>query len=271
MAVGTVKSLLELIGERPDVDNSELFVQLWGILGELRAKLDARFALTPDASTADFQPYQSRSGDAKGLLSAFTSDEIDWLVHSYIGNPKQSFCNMHLTVWLGAQTNVPHFGMALGTMPDIFMYVDYVPRVNIIEDLAYLDTYYEPANARYLSFHQDPEFSPFISKSLYMRQSQSAASLCFLCQRSDTNIAKIREVSHEMLDRWLGWMANPPAVPQAEQAALAARDLHVRRAIAERDPANPIGEILFGAELAPRLVRALWGGDRVNPRPVGDL
>lgn len=270
MAVGTVKSLFELIGERPDVDNSDVFVRLWDILSALRGKIDARFALTPDASTTDLQPYQSLTGEAKGLLSTFTSDEIDWMVHSYIGNPKQSFSNMHLTAWLGAQTKVPHFGMALGTMPDIFMYIDYVPRVNIMEDLDYLDRYYEPANERYLEFQKDPEFSPFISKSLYMRQSQSQTSLCFLCKPTEANIARIETVAHEMLDRWLGWMAQPEATPTEEQATLAARDLHMRRAIAERDPANPIGEMLFGKELAPRLVRALWGGDRVNARPVGE-
>mgnify|MGYP005841314383 CR=1 FL=1 len=268
MAVGTVKSLFELIGERPDVDNSDVFLKLWDVLGTLRSKLDARFTLQADVSTADLQPYQSLTGDAKGLLSAFTGDEVDWMVHSYIGNPKQSFCNMHLTVWLGAQTNVPHFGMALGTMPDIFMYIDYVPRVDLMTDLDYLDTYYEPANERYLEFHKDPQFSPFISKSLYMRQSQSQTSLCFLCPPSDDNVARISDVAHEMLDRWLGWMQSPPATPAHERAALAERDLHVRRAISERDPANPIGEMLFGAELAPRLVRALWGGDRVNPRPA---
>jgi hypothetical protein len=31
--------------------------------------------------------------------------------------------------------------------------------------------------------------------------------------------------------------------------------------IAERDPANIVGEKLFGKPLADRLVRALWGGD----------
>lgn len=50
--------------------------------------------------------------------------------------------------------------------------------------------------------------------------------------------------------------------PAEEQAALAARDLHIRRAIAERDPANPIGAKLFGEQMANRLVRGLWGGDR---------
>lgn len=265
MTTETVKSLFELVDERPHEDRTAIFDQLWHVLGELRGKLDAHFTLQPDASTASFQPYQSITGEAKGFLSGYTSPEIDWMVHSYIGNPKQSFTNMHLTVWLGPQVRAPHFGMALGTMPDIFMYIDYVPRADLVADLEYVDTYYEPANETYLTLRQDPEFSPFVSKSLYMRQSQSASSLCFLCKPTSENVAKIKGVAHSMLDRWIGYIRTAPAVPVAERPALAARDLHVRRAIAERDPANPMGERLFGKELSDRLVRGLWGGDRVNP------
>jgi hypothetical protein len=262
----TVKSLFELVNERPDVDNSSIFEDLWHITTELRAKLDARFVVQGDASTADLQPYNSLDGGAKGFLSAFSGAEIDWLVHSYIGNPKHSFTNMHLTAWLGAQVRVPHFGMALGTMPDIFMYIDYVPRVDLMHDFAYMDRYYEPANARYLELHQHPDFSPFISKSLYMRQSQSQTSLCFLVKPKAENVALIRTVAHEMLDRWLGYVDSAEPVPTAERAALSERDLAIRREIADRDPANPIGNKLFGDALAGRLIRALWGGDRVNAR-----
>jgi len=267
MSNATVKSLFELVGERPDVDNSSVFVQLWEILGEIRAKIDARFQLVPDASTADLQPYQTPDGEAKGLLSAFTGSEIDWLVHSYIGSPKASFTNMHLTCWLGAHTNVPHLGIALGTMPDIFFYIDYVPRADLVSDLEYLDKYYEPANQRYLDIQKDARFSPFVSKALYMRQSQSSTSLCGLCKPTPDAVEVLREALHEHVDRWLAWQDAPPMVPDADRLALAARDLHVRRAITERDPANPMGEILFGKPLANRLVRALWGGDRANPRP----
>lgn len=269
MSNATVKSLFELLGERPDVDNSGMFVELWNLLGEVRAKIDARFELHPDGSTADLQPYETANGEGKGLLSGFSGPEVDWMVHSYIGNPKASFTNMHLTCWLGPHTNVPHLGIAMGTMPDIFFYMDYVPRVDLVSNLDYMDTYYEPANARYLQIQQDERFSPFISKALYMRQSQSATSLCGLCKPTGDTMEVLREALHEHVDRWLSWQEMPPAVAEADKPALAARDLHVRQAISERDPANPIGEVLFGKPLATRLVRALWGGDRESERPGG--
>jgi hypothetical protein len=68
------------------------------------------------------------------------------------------------------------------------------------------------------------------------------------------------ETAHDHLGRWLGWLDSAEPVPAADRPALAARDHRLRRAIAERDPANEIAVRLFGAEQADRLVRALWGG-----------
>ena len=69
-----------------------------------------------------------------------------------------------------------------------------------------------------------------------------------------------------MLERWVGWVKN--AEPQHESLwqAQAERDLQIRRTISERDPMNRMAERLLGKALTDRLVRALWGGDRVLPR-----
>ncbi|MFO7540034.1 MAG: red chlorophyll catabolite reductase [Chloroflexota bacterium] len=260
----TTKSLLELVDERPQVDNQEVFDALWQILVELRQKVNGRFELQPHPSTADLQPYHSLDGRAKGFLSGFTGPEIDWLVHSWIGTPQTSFTNMHLTIWLGPQVRTPHFGLALGTMPDIFVYMDYVPRTDLMTDLEYLDRYYQPVNDSFVRFTEDGRFSPFVSKALYMRQSQSHTSHCYLVAPTDDTIATIRKLAHQMMDRWLGWLDDPEPTPAADQPALAQRDQFIRRAIAERDPANAMGVRLFGEELTNHLVRALWGADRAK-------
>ncbi|MBX3038198.1 MAG: hypothetical protein KF758_14900 [Anaerolineales bacterium] len=266
----TVKTLFELLDENPTEDRTQVFEQLWGILNELRAKVDARFSTEPDSSVADLQPYQSADGKAKGLLSAFVGKEIDWMVHSYIGIPTQSFTNMHLTIYLGPHIRAPHFGLATGTMPDIFYYCDYIPRADLLTDLDYLDKYYQPANESYLKFRNDKEFPQFVSKTLYMRTSISEIGHCYLVPPTQKMIDSLRDLSHEMLDRWLKYVDEAEIVPLEERVALAERDLQVRRAIVERDPANPIGEKLFGKQMADRLVRGLWGGDRKIPRPTAD-
>ncbi len=258
-----------MLSERPDIDNSESFAKLWEIFGELRKNIDARFKVALDESTRDLQPYHGIDNNgAKGFLSAWTSDELDWFVQSWIGNPKYSFSNMHLTLWLGPQTRVPHLAYALATVPDVFFYMDYIPRVELAANPDYLDAFYEPANTRHLEILNNKAFTPFISKNAYVRTSLSPTALCFTCKPSEENFGIIRATAHEMLNRWIGWLdaAKSETTPPAERTSRSERDVFIRRTIAERDPANVVGERLFGKPFTDRLVRALWGGDRKTPR-----
>ena len=260
-------SVEELIEQTPHRDNQETFKLMWGITTELRQKLESRFELKQDSALADLSKgFTSLDGSAQGNLSAMSGPEIDWMIHSFMGTPAQSFTNMHLTVWLGSQVNVPHFGMALGTIPDMFVYLDYIPRVDMMLDVDYLDRYFEPHNQTFLDFEADQAFSPFVSRCLYMRQSQSDTSLCYMAKPTIKNIEKVQEAAHTMMDRWLDWVKVADSVSGAEQVALAQRDLLVRKTISQRDPANVMGEKLFGKKLTDRLVGSLWGKGRNSER-----
>ncbi|MBN3911055.1 MAG: red chlorophyll catabolite reductase [Nostoc sp. NMS1] len=247
-----------------DLDNKSVFGQLWDITKELRQKIDARFELHPDPSTEDLKSYSATTGGAHGSLNTFSGSEIDWLVHSWLREPKSGFCNMHLTIWLKSQFRVPHLAFAFATVPHLFFYMDYIPRSDLSVDLEYLDRYYEPMNQTYLALLEDSRFKQYISKTLYIRQAQSHTSLCYTSPVTEETLARLRTVAHEMIDRWLKWVDEAESVPDNERAALSNRDLIVRQAIAERDPDNQIAIRLFGAEMTDKLVRSLWGGDRIS-------
>lgn len=255
-----MKSLLELIDAQPSVNNEDTFERLWGLMGGLRQKVNARFNPEPHPATKKFAAYHSLDGNASGSLNGFTAKEIEWMIHSRIGNPKYSFSNAHLTVWLKPHTNAPHWGMAMGTIPDVFVYIDFIPRVDLWTDLNYLDRYYEPLNEIFIKVRSHPLLSPFISKTLYMRQAQSQTSLCFTCKPSEEAFALIEQTAHDLMDRWLTCVDQGEAVPAAQQQTLRERDRLIRRAIAERDPANPMGVRLFGEQMTDELVKGLWGG-----------
>ncbi|WP_420630139.1 red chlorophyll catabolite reductase [Candidatus Leptofilum sp.] len=261
----TTKSIAQMVAERPSVNNQELFDALWGITTELKEKVFARFALNPDPCSAKFQPYGGEDKPS-GFLSTFAGPEIDWLVYSWVGTPGTSFTNMHLTINVGAQVKIPHFGFALGTAPDIFMYMDYLPRVDFWADATYADKYLLPANERFLQLRNDGRFSPFVSQDMSMRLYQSPTSHCYMVTPNDETLTLIRETAHEMLDRWLDWFDDAEPVPEAQRPALAARDLYMRQTICERDPANAIADRLFGKAMADELVKTLWGGNRTLKR-----
>lgn len=262
----TLRHVADLVAERPDIDVSPYFDAMWDVLAELRAKVDARFELTLDPSCEQFSRYGGETGP-RGSLRAYTGPEVDWMIHSWVGNPELSFTNMHLTLWLGPQVDVPHLGFAFGTMPDIWFMVDFPARKQLLVDIDYLDRYYAPANQRWLEVRERPDVSVFTSRSVEVRSALTPTALLYLMPRADETVELIRELAHEGIDRWLGWLDDAQPVPEDERAALAARDLAMRRNIAERDPANGVVERALGADTANALVRALWGGDRALPRP----
>ena len=259
------KSIEELVAENANTDRQATFDELWAITTELMDKVKARF---PDlqmdpCSEGD---YSGKDG-AAGYLSAWASKDIDWLIYSWTGNPKASFTNMHLTISLGPQYDVPNFGFALGTTPDLFFYQDYLPRKDLWTDPAYAEKYWDgAANETYIAMERDEDFHHFISRHMYTRVAQSPDSLVYSADVSDSNIEKLREIAHQQLDLWLSWIDAAEPVPEDQRAAQAQRDLDIRRYITEGDPANIVVEMLFGETLSEKLVAALWGRDRSLPR-----
>ena len=254
-----------------NLDNKAVFDQLWNLTNELRQKIDARFELHPEPSVENLQQYSSLDGNIKGSLTAFSGKEIDWLVHSWLGNSEKSnFSTMRLTTWLKSHIQVPHLAFEFGTLPNIFFYIDYIPRTELLTDLAYLDRYYEPVNQIFLKLQEDSRLKVFTSKSVYIRLFQSPISLCYTGTPTFDTLELTRALAHETLARWLTWVDAAEAVPEDAREALATRDLALRRISAERDPGNKFATQMFGSELTDKLVRSLWGGNRILSIECGE-
>ena len=127
--------------------------------------------------------------------------------------------------------------------------------------------YYGDTNDAFVEMDRNPAFTSFISREFYTRLAQTPNSICVGAPLNEETLAVVHELSHRQIDRWLDWVDAAEPVPEAERAALAARDERIRRTICERDPANVVADRLFGEELTAHLVETLWGGTRTLPRP----
>ena len=265
---GITQSIEEMIDANPGVDNQENFDAFWGLLGEMLEIVKGRFKLEMDPCCEDLQPYLGKPDTgARGYIGAYAGDGIDWLIHSWTGNPKMSFTNMHLTISLGPHIDVPHFGFALGTVPDIFWYMDLVPRRDMLTEPEYAEKYYYgEMNEQFVAMDRNSTFTPFVSREFYTRLAQTPNSICVGAPFSDENIETVRTMAMRQLHHWLSLVDSAEPVPEQDRAALAERDLFVRRTICERDPANVVVDNLFGEELGRYLVQTLWGGTRTLPR-----
>ncbi|WP_235735442.1 hypothetical protein [Nocardioides alcanivorans] len=262
-----LKSVQEYFDEAGPTDVTALLADWKALVDRMATKVADRFDLERDPSTEVLESFSSEGGPS-GSVRGYAGPEIDWMIHSHMENAALGFVNVHLTIWLGPQVKVPHFGMALGAFPQGWMFLDSVPRSNILVDTDSFDRYYGPLNDEWEQIAAENDFlQPFVSRSAFVRASLSPTAMCFMAPGDERTTKLVTEVAERHLDRWLQWVDEAERVPLEEQAALAASDEATRRNIAERDPANEMGERFFGPDMTQQLVRALWGGDRTLPRP----
>ncbi|MEQ6903307.1 hypothetical protein [Nocardioides sp. YIM 152588] len=267
-----LKSVQEYFDEAGPTDVTSLFADWKALVDRLATRVKDHFDLQRDPSTDSLESFTSEAGPS-GSVRAYTGPEVDWMIHSHMESAAMGFVNVHLTIWLGPHVRVPHFGMALGAFPQGWMFLDSVPRSNLVVDTDSYDRYYGPLNDEWERIQAENDFiQPFVSRSAFVRASLSPTAYCFMAPGDSRTTDLVSGLAERHLDRWLGWVDGAERVPAEERAALAAEDELSRRNIAERDPANEMGDRFFGEEMTQQLVRALWGGDRVLPRPhlLGD-
>lgn len=264
------QSVAEIFDTAGPTNKTSTFEQLSTFVTECKDRVLDRFELQVDPGTDPIATYGTPEG-LRGELVARTGPEMDWMIHSWMGNPAEGFTNIHLTCWLGPHTNVPHFAMACGTLPSLWCFVDLLPRADLWTDLDYVDRFYYPSNDTYMALRNDPGAPAFVSQDTYTRITVSASAFCGVFDDTQDRVDLIKSLATERLDQWFGFLDDAPVVAPADRAPLAERDLAMRRNVAERDPANALAERFFGPELTEQLVRGLWGGDRQLPRPTGDL
>jgi hypothetical protein len=256
-----LRSVADRLSSIDHLDHSRAHRLILDRKRDLADRLYTAFPIERHASSMGLDRYGSPDG-LRGTLAAYTGAELDWVIDSWIADPLRGFCNHHLTAWLPSSVRVPHLGLAIGTIPELFFYLDLIPRADPWVDTGELDRYHAAYNHRRLEVTSDARFSPFVSREIYIRGALSPIGLCVTAPVTERTIHDCMDLAAETVERWIGWVKDAPPVPDDERGELAARDRFVRRTICERDPANVIAQRVLGDEMTERLVRVMWGSDR---------
>lgn len=257
MSTQETKTITQMVAERPDVDVTDTWQQFWDILTGVRDRLMDRFDLNPHPSSADYAEYTT--GDFEGSLNTYTGDEVEWFVHSWIGNRKKSILDMNITVWLGPQIDVPHLAIVLGTVPKYYHYADLLARRDLADNPDYLERYYGPENEHVLSFWADDRFHWSVSHGNYMRAILTPAAYSFMTEQTDGIIDEFRRRVESRVDRWLDAVDNAKPVPDGERPALADRDHRLRRNCYRLDPMNELAKSFMDPDHVDRMVKLRMG------------
>jgi len=245
-----IKTITEFLAEQPNVDVSRAWERCWGIHSSIVDRVKARFAVDKHPSTAGSEYYTSLDGGMEGSFNAWSGPRIEWLVHSWLGNRKASLLDMNATAFLSQQNRVPHLIVIFGTVPKLFFYADYIPRVDLRTNLDYVNQYYEPANASAIRFRGLPNFTWNWSHGTYLRSLMSPVCTSVMGELNEENIATCESYLQEFVDRWFGWLdeADQQPLPESDRLAQQAYDHYVREIGYRTDPMNVLAQRAFGPD-----------------------
>jgi hypothetical protein len=243
-----IKTITEFLAEQPNVDVSRAWERCWGIHAGIVERVKQRFPVTKHPSTEGREYYTSLDKSMEGSFNAYTGPQVDWLVHSWLGNRKASLLDMNATVYLAQQSRVPHLVVIFGTVPKLFFYADYTPRVDLRMDMDYVNKYYEPANVPAIQFRGHRNFTWNWSHGTYLRGLMSPVCTSVMGELTDENIGLCEQYLKGFVDRWFGWLdeaeANP--LPASERVAQQKYDYFLREAGYRTDPMNVLAQRGFG-------------------------
>jgi Red chlorophyll catabolite reductase (RCC reductase) len=153
---------------------------------------------------------------------------------------------MNATVFLGQQTQVPHLAIIFGTIPKLYFYAEYTPRVDLRTNIEYLKKYYEPANQEFLKFRSDPDWTRFVSHGTYLRALMSPVATSSTAELTDANIDTCKKFLGTFVDRWFRWLDVAEELPEERRIAQQKYDFTVRELGYRLDPMNVLTQRIFG-------------------------
>ncbi len=251
-------------------DTTEVFDKLIATRNGIWDKISAQLSAAEDDKNSDLRNFNDVNGDHIGQMRNFygVDNPVDWVIHSNVGSPKKTFTNIHLTTYLDQSVDTPHLGFALGTLPDVFFYIDLMPRVDVLREPDYLLKYLAPLNDTWLELQQDmfdAGIKPFSAVMPFIRSSLSPVAMVGIVPMPFFEEKVAPKVQH-YVDYWLELMSKAEPLNDTDyQQQLLHDDTLIRNNIVNLDPANAIAERLVGEELANRLYGILRGEER-SPR-----
>ncbi|GIS87132.1 MAG: hypothetical protein CM1200mP17_17000 [Woeseia sp.] len=165
--------------------------------------------------------------------------------------------------FLGQETRVPHLAVIFGTIPRLYFYAEYTPRMDLRTNPDYLNQYYEPVNQDFLEFRANPNWTRFVSHGTYLRSLMSPVCVSSHAELTDENI-DFCEVIGAFHCRWFTWLDEAEEVPESERNDQQIYDFQVRELGYRNDPMNVLPIQVFGEEEASRMLEMRIGVDQIE-------
>ncbi|KAI3794086.1 hypothetical protein L1987_36712 [Smallanthus sonchifolius] len=238
------------------------------LVSTVETRLDS--FLNPCGLPPDVQSYQNETGTAHAALhlrSGVQSSPIDFILGSWLHCKLPSGGALNITslsAYLNSSTDAPNFLVELiqSSPTSMVLILDLPPRVDIVLDPDYLNTFYEDTQLDQHRQHLDKlsEVKPYYSSSLYIRSVVSPTAILVRIeteQLEEMIKTHVSPIAKEMLKTWLDVCAfGDRVVGESERVYLKKRDDMSKSKTIEIDLGSSLPR-LFGQETANRVLEAL--------------
>lgn len=232
--------------------------------------------LLPSSVPPDVEHYQNESGTSQGTLHircGIDSSPIDFVLASWLHLEQPTGGALDITNiagYLKSSTDVPHFQFELVKCSPTFLilFLDLIPRKDIVFSPDYLKTYYEDTQLEKFRQRLDqlPEVQPYFSSSLYFRRvvSPTGIVVSIKCEdgagpeRVEEIIREhVRPISNDIMRIWIDMCVGEGVeVGETERAVLEKRDSLIKSKAIEMDLSSSMPK-QFGQEVADRVLRVI--------------
>ncbi len=197
--------------------------------------------------------------------------QIDCILASWLHleQPTGAFDITNIAGYLKSSTDVPHFQFELvQCSPTYFiLFLDLIPRKDIVLHPDYLKTYYEDTKIEALRQRLDQlsEVKPYFSSSLYFRCVVSPTGILVSIKCEDGGTERVEEIirehvgpiSNEIMGIWMDMcIGKGVEVGETERAVLEKRDTLIKSKAIEMDLSSSMPK-QFGQEVADRVLRVI--------------
>lgn len=246
--------------------NRPIYDDLWVVIEECLTMIDNRVQLEQCPTWFGPSPHSFGTDDCAGTVAGYRGGKVDWVTtckfFSTLG-----FGNMRIDGWLDRSTRAPHLAVHLCIVFNvIFIYINLVPRTNLILDDDYNDLVYGGTlNDIHNQCIEDKAFKPYFSKSHVVKAFMNApTTLLYTIKYNKKNFEKVRKISQDYTQLWLdmAYDKNPVLLKNIDdkdtQTELLKVDVRTRQ-FCGRDPDTKNVANIFGIDTTDKLVRTLWG------------
>jgi hypothetical protein len=244
-----VKTIHEFLADNPNVDVSRQWERCWEIHGKIASRIIEHFGCTLHPISQGAEYYTSADKQMEGAFFGYTAKDVDWFVRSWLGNRKASIIDMNINVCLGQETNCPNLMIIFGTVPNLLFYADYVPRVDLKVNEAYMKRYYDgDVNRDYLEFRKNTDFVWSASHGTAIRAMQSPICSSYITALTDEHLDQCEAYLGRFVDRWFRMYDESPRLAPGQRDAQQQYDFTYREYTNRSDPMNVLAERVFGKE-----------------------